>query len=825
MKKSILIIEKDGAVTEQLKNCLLSAGYDVCGVIHRGEEAISAVRTLRPALIIYGMELSGELDGVETASIITNRVQTPHLYLIDNADESQMQRIQASHPMGILSLPFEESRLTSAVNLAFEKIVRGQSSDWFESAFDHIEDGVITTDDDGEILRMNARAEVLTGFDFVAATGASLGEVLHLTEDSEMENPARHVLQTAKPYVFASEIQSGEKTVTVDCKCVPHSNKKGVIAGTVIVLREKKEPELVAAPVPAAVEEIVTTVVVDDAGTDDLRKRLELESFVGSIVLPLAGVETSQFQPEFENTLKELGEHLGMDYCSALTSVVNTPGEFLAAYNWGDPGKGLMAALLGFCGNETTWWHTHLTENHGILLRSGDDIPSGHKEELTRLAATGFESIVALPFDDEASGYLVMCAKEAHEWSEETVEVMRKLAKVAGEILKRNRACVEREIRANELVQSRKLDAIGKLSGGIAHDFNNILVPIIGYSDVIIERMEADGESSEEIAAIRSAAESAAALTRQLLSFARKQILKKSRTNMHDIVTDIQQSLTKLLGEETSLEVYSSRNTWNMIADRSQCEQILTNLCVNARDAMKGSGSIIINVENVELPNGKFIYLSVEDTGPGMDRKVLERVFEPFFSTKENNGTGLGLSVVLGIVEQHQGRISVDSEPGRGSRFNIWIPAAAGAEVEEEVRPVTARSLAMGGQETILLIEDEKSVIEFVSQALRKKGYQVETAMSVAEAYRVYGENAGLFDLIFSDAMLPDGTGMEVVEKLLGENESLRALLSSGYTDNRALVDMANEPRISFLHKPYSLPDLYKTVRAVLDDEDAALLS
>jgi PAS domain S-box-containing protein len=838
MKKKILIVEDERIVAEDMAQCLEVAGYEIVGIAKRGDEAIKLAEEHNPNLILMDIVIRGELDGIETAAIIRDRFQIPHIFLTAYSQEGILERAKATEPLGYLVKPYEEANLISTVEIAMHKAgldrELASSLEWFYTTLKCIGDGVIATHTDGKIAFMNNKAEVLTGWKFEDASEEPISDIFKIVnEDSgeKVDNPALVSLRTQKSEVLAPRtvlIRRDGTKLPIDDAGSPIRNSNGELIGAVLVFRDislQREAEKKVINYQSQLENKV------EERTDALRERIELESFVTSLSLSLIQLEDQEFDGGLIEILGKLGEFLTLDSCSLFQSATLKSGRALVAtHGWrsAKSSHSPVKKLPENCARQDSWWSSQIHQKGYILVNSVEDIPESAGEEREVFAEFGSRSLVVIPMGDDQNltGLLTLCPADERDWSKEDVRILLMLGQFIGSIIVRRRAETERTKLAEELIQSRKLEAIGKLSGGIAHDFNNMLVPIIGYSDVLIARMEEDGESSNEILAIRAAAESAAGLTRQLLSFARKQILKKTDTSLHEVIRGMRGLLERALGEDISFEVYSNSNSWNILADKSQFEQVIMNLCVNARYAMADGGSIIINLENVSLPQGDFVFLCVEDTGPGMERKVLERIFEPFFSTKGNDGTGLGLSVVLGIVEQHDGKISVDSEPGRGTRFNVWIPRKAKSEVDvQSVRPNSLRAGMTGGSESILLIEDEASVITFVSQALRQKGYHVETAMSVAEAFKVYEENGGLFNLIFSDAMLPDGTGMEVVEKLLDQNKNLCALLSSGYTDHRSLIDMANDRRIAFLHKPYALPDLYKTVRSVLDGEERALLS
>ena len=381
-----------------------------------------------------------------------------------------------------------------------------------------------------------------------------------------------------------------------------------------------------------------------------------------------------------------------------------------------------------------------------------------------------------------------------------------------------------------QLFESQKMEAVGTLTGGIAHDFNNMLLPIMGYSNMLVEALADQPQLANMALEIQRAANSSSALTKQLLAFSRRQILEKEVADIHEVLAGSERMLARLIGEDIALNLELADGAIHAILDAGQIEQVLVNLCINARDAMEGGGRIAVRTERLseddrlhESLRGdldhKWMRLSVSDTGKGMSREVCDRIFEPFFSTKGNDGTGLGLSVVHGIVVQHDGHVEVESEPGAGTTFHIYLPTEE-VVVEKKPLPAEPNSSPGGGDERILVIEDEPQVRTFVARALANKGYRIDTAYDLASARQMLAQAqlTGGYDLIFSDCVLPDGSGVECLVEQLQRKPETRAILSTGYTDKEALVDAASEYDIAFLQKPYPLPKLFELVRQVLND-------
>jgi two-component system cell cycle sensor histidine kinase/response regulator CckA len=380
-----------------------------------------------------------------------------------------------------------------------------------------------------------------------------------------------------------------------------------------------------------------------------------------------------------------------------------------------------------------------------------------------------------------------------------------------------------------QLLQSQKMEAVGRLAGGVAHDFNNILTAIQGYSEQARKRLDGDETAAEYIQEVEKAAGRAASLTRQLLAFSRKQALQPKVVDLNTIVAQMDKMLRRLIGEDIELVTRPGQNLGHVRVDPGQIEQVLMNLAVNARDAMPDGGQLTIETANVALDAryaqqhsdvapGPYVLLVVTDTGVGMTAEVRARVFEPFFTTKGiGQGTGLGLATCFGIVKQSGGHLSVYSEPGKGTTFKIYLP-----RVEEPLDAASAPADSTGvrgGDETVLLVEDEPAVRELASLILGELGYRVLTASHGVDALRV-AESCGAeaIDLLLTDVVMPEMGGKELAERLAARHRNLRVLFSSGYTAEAIARRGVLERGIAFLQKPYSSVALARKVREVLDN-------
>jgi len=389
-----------------------------------------------------------------------------------------------------------------------------------------------------------------------------------------------------------------------------------------------------------------------------------------------------------------------------------------------------------------------------------------------------------------------------------------------------------------QLRQAQKMDAVGKLAGGIAHDFNNLLMVIRGDSDLMLRRLAPGHPLRSNAEGIREAADQAATLTRQLLAFSRKQVMAPRLVDLNGIVASIHAMLQRLLGETINLVTITAPDLGGVKADPGQMEQMILNLCVNARDAMPDGGRLTIRTANVELDEaaaarwsdvkpGPYVMLEVADTGIGMDPETRSHLFEPFFTTKEQGkGTGLGLSTVYGTVKQSGGHISVESEPGQGSTFTVYLPRAAAAAPLPEPRPAPpgpvprprAEALLTPGRgETILLVEDAQRVRAVVREILEMSGYVVLEARHGAEALEVSNQHPGVIHLLVTDVVMPQMSGRELAQRLATLRPELKVLYMSGYTDDAIVRHGVLAAGIAFLSKPFTPDALALKVREVLD--------
>ena len=399
---------------------------------------------------------------------------------------------------------------------------------------------------------------------------------------------------------------------------------------------------------------------------------------------------------------------------------------------------------------------------------------------------------------------------------------------VTRDVTERKRAEAERSELQERLQQAQKMESIGRLAGGVAHDFNNMLGVILGHAEIALARTEPALPLHDHLEAIRAAARRSVDLTRQLLTFARKQTIAPRTLDLNEAVARMSSMLERLIGEDIQLDWKPGAGLWPVHMDPSQVDQILANLCVNARDAIASVGKVTIETGNTTfaprdcdaVPGSKpgdYVRLAVTDDGCGMDAEVLAHVFEPFFTTKAvGSGTGLGLATVYGIVEQGHGFIDVRSRPGAGTTFTIHLPRR-GSEGEATPRSVVA-STPSRGHETILLVEDELAVLALTKTMLEAMGYVVLAAGTPGEAARIAREHVGDIALLMTDVVMPEMNGRVLAERLRPLRPTMKCVYMSGYTAEVIGHHGVLDADVRFLEKPFSDADLAAKVREALDD-------
>ncbi|TAJ08464.1 MAG: PAS domain S-box protein [Nitrospirae bacterium] len=437
-------------------------------------------------------------------------------------------------------------------------------------------------------------------------------------------------------------------------------------------------------------------------------------------------------------------------------------------------------------------------------------------------AQVGLHGAIGFPIilGGELLGVLEFFSRQVRQPDDDLQRMMAEIGIKVGQF-------IERGLLEEQLRQSQKMDAIGRLAGGIAHDFNNLLTVINGYSQLLVNQLDATDERRNKAVEIKRAGDRAAALTRQLLAFSRKQVLAARVLDLNELMAGMNGMLRRVIGEDIDLVTVSGASLGSIKADPGQIEQVILNLAVNARDAMPQGGRLTIETANVDVDAallgqssyvqpGSYVLLAVRDTGCGMDPHTQANMFEPFFTTKERGkGTGLGLATVYGIVKQSGGHILVSSEVGLGTTVKVYLPRVYQAVAAAE--SVSAADRPVNGSETVLLVEDEESIRKLLGRELRDRGYQVLEAGEGQEAVELCRRHEGAIHLLLTDVVMPRISGRELAERLASMRPDMRVLYMSGYTDDTVVRHGVQESATAFVQKPFTSIQLLRKVRDVLD--------
>ena len=484
-------------------------------------------------------------------------------------------------------------------------------------------------------------------------------------------------------------------------------------------------------------------------------------------------------------------------------------------------------------GNITSWnaaaTKTYGWEEKEVIGRYPPFIPEKSRHEFDALrervlSGNGFHDVEIVRVRKDGSDvHISLSVAPLRDFSGRINGIMS----ISHDITERTQAAEEKARMEDQYRQSQKMESLGLLAGGVAHDFNNMLGVILGYAELAMEKVGPDHPVVADLQQILSAADRSADLTRQMLAFARKQTVAPMVLDLNETVGGMVKMLSRLIGEDIDLAWLPGENLWSVKVDPAQIDQILANLCVNARDAIAGIGKITIetghavfdefyHAEHGEIIPGEYVLLAVSDDGSGMDKEILDRLFEPFFTTKGlGRGTGLGLATVYGIVKQNHGFVNVYSEPGQGSTFKIYLPRRRAKA--ERVQKKDPASLVLTGNETILLVEDDVTILKMTSLILERQGYTVLAASTPGEAIRLAGEFTGQVHLLMTDVIMPEMNGRDLAKNLMSRFPDLKNLFMSGYTANVISHHGVLKEGVFFIQKPFTWLDLAAKVREVLD--------
>lgn len=755
----VILVEDDPSLALTLQTMLSEEGFRVVGRAKNGEEAVALAIQETPDAILMDISLEGEMDGVDAADSIQQMFDLPIIYMTGYDDSETVERALKTNPFGYLIKPFSKRELSVTLRMALYKneVDRHlrESELRLATILANIPDGVIHTDENGNVVYLNPLAEVFTQCAREKVIGQTLTETLKLTSTQDSSPPLSSTEILEKRSSLANPVclhaPDGQQRI-VEAATTPIRDTAGEVRGYVITLRDVTDAfhaEQRVRTLGAALENLEDAVLITSPD------------------FPAEGPAIDFANDAFE---RMTGWRRGEVYGKPI-SVLLRPSE--------DEG------FLGFLRSSLEQGRPFQGESMA-LNRNGDEF---HSQWL----ATTVSPMAG------TEGRLVFIIRD--------VTHVRRL---------------EENIR-----QSQKIEAVGRLAGGIAHDFNNILSVINSYSDLQILKLDEEHPAMKYARQIRSAGKKGADLVAQLMTFSRRDKPDPAVLDLAEVVTDIKGMLRRVIRENVTLETYFEIDVGRVRADQGQIEQALLNICVNARDAMPNGGSIEISLrpltmveprtgEGVVLRPGEYTVLAIKDSGCGMDDATRRHIFEPFFTTKEiGKGTGLGLSTVYGIMKQLGGSIEVQSVIGEGTTFELYFPVVT--ESKSQAKTEELVDAPQEGSESILVVEDDETFLDCVSGLLTLHGYVVHTATDGEEALAYLKDHATEIRLLISDLVLPHVSGREIAQYLCEQNPEARLIFMTGYDDQ---LDSAGElPESSvLLEKPFPLNSLLLRVREVLDE-------
>jgi PAS domain S-box-containing protein len=556
-----------------------------------------------------------------------------------------------------------------------------------------------------------------------------------------------------------------------------------------------------------------------------LKRRNELSHLIGDIATWFVGIQSSGFEKRVQEAIKGVGQFLGANE-GLLLLYDRNQNRFHTRVEWtGEHAPASWRALRSISGAQRPWWSMQMKKNQVVAITDLRDIPPEGENEKRMMEQLGVQAFVDIPlFSGEGLSAVLSLFSVENEprWKDEELAMLRFMGAILLGALERNRREAENELLQEQMRQSQKMDAVGKLAGGVAHDFNNMLGAILGSAEVLEEHVSERGKSFLSI--IQRAANQAAGLTEQLLAFSRKggadQQIVDLHTTIGDVVTLLDRSLDKRVHVVTRLEATTSK----VLGDASQLQSILLNLGINAGQAMPLGGNLIFQTSDkkvttedyrfcpFDIKPGRYICIEVIDFGEGIPSELLSKIFDPFFTTKpQGQGTGLGLSMAYGAVRDHRGAILVESTVGLGSTFSVLLPLT-----DQVASDPQQQAELVGGQGLVMVVDDEEMVRVSMEAMLQRLGFEVVQSAGGQEALNLYDEMGEKIALVVLDMMMPEMTGREVFDQLRRRNPDVRCILASGFSQEEDLSDMLENGLRGHLRKPFPLRDLSAVVSQAL---------
>ena len=558
-----------------------------------------------------------------------------------------------------------------------------------------------------------------------------------------------------------------------------------------------------------------------------LKSQLELERLVADISTSFINTTPDNIDHMIDRALEMIGSFSGVDR-SYVFLFYDNGTKMDNTHEWCAEGiEPQIDNLKGLSVDATPWWMDKLNRFENIHIPCVSALPPEAGAEKQILQSQDIQSLIVVPmvYGGSLLGFLGFDSVRVEKiWSEETITLLHLTAEIFANALEHRQAEKERKQLEAQFQQAQKMEAIGTLAGGIAHDFNNVLMNIQGHSSLMLLNTDPDHPHFERLKGIENMVQTAANLTRQLLGFARGGKYDIRLTDLNELIKE-GSGMFGRTKKEIRIHNKYQKDIWPVEVDRCQIDQVLLNLYINAWHAMPGGGDLYIETSNVVLDHnytkpfgerpGDYVKISVTDTGVGMDEVIRQRIFEPFFTTKKmGRGTGLGLAFVHGIIRNHGGIINIESEKGKGTSFDIYLPASKKKVTKKEERP---EDNILRGTETVLLVDDEDGILNVGRAMLGEMGYKVLLAGSGKEAVEVYRKHRDKIDLVILDMIMPEMSGSEAYKRMKKNNPGVKALLASGYSIDGQAAEIMELGCNDFIQKPFNIKELSRKIRKILD--------
>ncbi|MGH7600174.1 MAG: PAS domain S-box protein, partial [bacterium] len=760
----ILVVEDENIVAKDIQNTLKALGYTVTAVVASGEEAIQKAGETQPDLVLMDIMLKGYQDGVEAARQIFARFNIPVVYLTAYTDETTLQRAKVTEPYGYILKPFEERELHIAIEMAIYKHKMAKKlkerEQWLATILRSINDAVIVADEKSLITFMNPVAEMLTGWKQKDALGKNLAEVFKIVA-AENRTASQPASRNGAAVNYSLLVASDGREIPIDDSAAPIRDENGNLTGAVLVFRD------ISARQQAEVE---------------LQRRF------------------LQIQHSEERYRALYDDNPAMYF------TVAGDGKILSVNQFGADQLGYKAEeLVGQSVLNVFYEEDKATaqQNLAAWLQNSEQVPPCELRKVRKDGTIVWVKELARVVQDSDGRPVVLVVCEDITKNKQMEEALQQ--------------------REEQLRQAHKMEAIGRLAGGVAHDFNNMLTAIIGTSEMAMFELNRDHPLRKALKEIKQTADRAANLARQLLTFARRQIIAPSLLNLNDVLLNLDKLLHRLAGEGVDLAISAAPELGFVKVDSGQVEQMIINLVSNARDAMPNGGKLKIETANItlddayarqhpEITSGEYVMLVVRDNSAGMTEEMKKHLFEPFFSTK---GTGLSLATAYGIVQQNHGHIVVDSAPGQGTAFHIYFARLADAGIAPEY---DQNHVPSPGTETVLLVEDEPAIRDLAARLLRERGYHILVAANGDEALQLARAHAkDKIHILITDVVMPRLSGKMVADQIKALQPDMKVLFISGYADDTSIQSGKGNASLAFLQKPFSPALLAHKIREMLD--------